>query len=102
MRWLSWILTLIANPQSLGFAFAKPLFHLCGFGQSQDAAGADVQVAALSDPVINTSGDDLTIPELEHLVAYSAGVSSGGTALARLSTPSLLKYTRLFQAQRIH
>lgn len=63
--------------------------HLAGFGETQDAAGSTVAVAALADVQISTSGDDLTVPELNQVVAMAAGVASGGTGLAQLVAPSL-------------
>jgi hypothetical protein len=59
------------------------------FYESIDLGGSWGNLAAISDQHIYTEGDDLTVPELNHIVAVAAGVSIGGNQLARLSAPSL-------------
>lgn len=71
-------------------------FTLVGFAEDIDAAGADVNITALADQHITTSGDDLTVPSLDHIVAVAAGVASGGTSKARIDAPSLLRVTRVY------
>jgi hypothetical protein len=68
--------------------------HLCGFLEDQDAADASVNVAALIDQSISVSGDNLTVPSLNHLVCVAAGVGSGGDETALLDAPSLRQLTR--------
>jgi len=72
------------------------MFHLAGFGETIDAAGALVNIAALADDVIATSGDDLRVPSLNQILAIAAGVASGGEGYARLDAPSLLRKTRQY------
>jgi len=60
-----------------------------GFGEDIDAAGATVNLAGLLDNHVSVSGDNITVPELNQLVWACAGVSSGGTGVATLSTPTL-------------
>jgi hypothetical protein len=68
--------------------------HLCGFMESQDAAGAYVNISALEDEVIYTTGDDLQIPDLNQVLAIAAGIPIGGNQLARLVSPSLRDVSR--------
>jgi len=64
-------------------------FTTVAFYESQDAAGAWVDVAAIADQHIQTSGDDLTVPTLSQVIALAGGVGSGGDQLARLNAPSI-------------
>jgi len=72
------------------------MFTLVGFAETIDPAGVDVNLTALADQHVTTTGDDLTIPALNQIVALAAGVASGGTAKARLDIPSLLRVTRVY------
>ncbi|MAF43782.1 MAG: hypothetical protein CMI54_06410 [Parcubacteria group bacterium] len=63
------------------------------FYEDVDLAGAWGNLAALSDQHIFTAGDDLTVPELNQVVALTAGIGSGGNQLARISSPSLRRIT---------
>jgi len=63
--------------------------HMGGFGESQDAAGNTVNVAALADPLLFRSGDTLRVPLLNQVLGVATGVSSGGTGVATLVAPSL-------------
>lgn len=66
------------------------MFTLAGFYESQDAAGAWVAVAALTDQVLRSSGDDLYVPGgLNNIIFAAAGIGSGGVGYARISSPSL-------------
>lgn len=71
------------------------MFTLVGFGEDLDPAAAIVNVAALQDDHIFTSGDDLRIPQLNRLVGIFAGVAILGATLARLSSPSLREMNRI-------
>ena len=64
-------------------------FTTAFFGETIDAAGGLVNIAALADQSLTTSGDDLTIPTLNQIALIAAGVSSGGDGYARFETPSL-------------
>jgi len=59
------------------------------FYESIDAAAAWANIAAIADQSVFTQGDDLTVPDLNLVVALAAGVGSGSLVLARLSSPSL-------------
>jgi hypothetical protein len=65
------------------------MFHLAGWAEDIDGAGATTQLAALADPLISTSGDALRVPELNQILALAGGVASGGTGLCQLIAPSL-------------
>lgn len=65
------------------------MFHLGGFGETQDAAGATVNVASLSDELLFTNGDLLRCPELSMVPFMAGGVASGGTGVCQLVAPSL-------------
>lgn len=62
-------------------------FHLAGFTESQDSATL-VNVAAIADPMLTVSGDDITIPSgLNRLrFAYALGAN---TTRAQLASPTL-------------
>jgi len=64
------------------------------FYESIDAAAAWVNIAAIADQHVFTEGDNLTVPELNQIVALAAGVASGSLVLARLSSPSLRDISR--------
>ena len=70
-------------------------FTLGGFGEDIDAAGAEVNIAALQDDHLFTSGDDLRVPTLNQLMALWGGLGSGGAGLMRLQSPSLRRVNRL-------
>lgn len=70
--------------------------HFAGFGESIDAAGNLVNIAALPDDVISTNDDDLQVPSLNQVLAIIAGVSLGGEGYARLEAPSLLRKSRQY------
>ena len=53
------------------------MFHLAGWAEDIDGAGATTQLAALADPLISTSGDALRVPELNQILALVGGVASG-------------------------
>jgi len=59
------------------------------FYESIDLAGAWGELAAIADQHVFTAGDDLTVPELDRIVALAGGVASGGIGCARLVSPSL-------------
>lgn len=74
------------------------VWSLHAFYEKIDAAGALVNAAALTDPIITTSGDNLTVPSLNQIIALIAGVASGGDGYGRLASPSLLRRTRYYVA----
>ncbi len=63
--------------------------HMAGFGETIDANATTVNITALADQYLATSGDDLTVPELNQILWAAAGVSTGGSEFARLISPSL-------------
>ena len=64
------------------------------FYESIDLAAAWGNLAAIGDQHIFTSGDDLTVPALNLVVAIAPGVASGSLGVARLSSPSLRDISR--------
>lgn len=72
------------------------MFSVHGWFEDLDAAGAVVRLAAIADPILQTAGDDLSVPALNQLVLAAAGVGSGGDGFARLESPSLLRRSRFF------
>lgn len=72
--------------------------HLGGFMESIDPAGAFANLAALSDDRLFTSGDDLRVPSLNQVLMVAAGVASGATKGARLTSPTLDALVRLIVA----
>jgi len=63
--------------------------HLTGFAETQDAAAAMVNIAALADALGYDDGDDLIVPDFSNVVAIATGIPSGSTERARLDSPSL-------------
>lgn len=72
------------------------MFHLGGFAETQDAAGALVGVAALQDDRLFTQGDNLRVPrQLPRVPLVAAGVGTGSTVGGRLRSPSIDEFTLL-------
>ena len=72
--------------------------HLAGFAEDIDLAGAEGNIAALADDLIETNGDRLVIPSLNQIIAIAGGLPSD-TALEsrlRINAPSLLNRTSYF------
>ncbi len=68
--------------------------HLAGFAENLDAAGAFVNLAALTDARLFTQGDDLRVPS-NNLVFAAAGGADGVVApRIRLTSPTLDELTR--------
>lgn len=63
-------------------------FHLCAYVENQDTGGVLTPVAALADPSMTVSGDNIQIPDY---APYLAGVYALGTTITRaqLQAPSL-------------
>ena len=70
-------------------------FTIAGFGEDLDLADAEANLAALADAHLFTQGDDLRVPSLNHLLAVSGGLASGGTQVLRLEAPSIRDNNRL-------
>ncbi len=63
------------------------MFTLAGFSQSQDTAGVLTNVAAIVDGHINASGNNITVPDLNRLIAaYALGAT---ITQAQLQSPRL-------------
>lgn len=71
------------------------MFTTVAFSESQDEAGAMAKMAAVSDQHIKTSGDDLTIGQLNNLIGAYAAVGANGDE-ARLVSPSLRRTNPYF------
>lgn len=66
------------------------MFHLAAFYENIDLGGAYGELAAAGgEQVLTVGGDDIRVPELDHVVAVAFGLGSGGTAGGRLVGPSL-------------
>ena len=64
--------------------------HLAAFAESLDPAAALVNVAAVNDDAVFTSGDDIRVPtELPFLVGEAALISATSPVQAQLQSPSL-------------
>ena len=73
-------------------------FTIGGFAEDIDSAGANVNITALPDPHLFTSGDNLRVPNLNQLSFVFGGLGSGGDGLMRLASPSLRDISRLVVA----
>lgn len=64
------------------------MFHLCAYSESQDSGGLLVNVAALADPAMTVSGDNIQIPDY---APYLMGAAGQGVTISRaqLQSPSL-------------
>ena len=62
-------------------------FHLCGFYESQDSAVL-VPTAALADPSMTVSGDNIQIPDYASMLIGAMGIGANLTR-AQLQSPSL-------------
>lgn len=67
--------------------------HIAGFGEDQDGAGAEKNIAALADQLVETSGDNLVVPALDQVLLTAAGVPADTAleSIARINTPSMLR-----------
>lgn len=63
------------------------MFHLCGYTESLDSATL-ANIAALADPTLTVSGDNIQVPEYASMLAgaYALGAN---TTRAQLQSPSL-------------
>lgn len=64
------------------------MFTLIAFSESQDPGGVFAKVAAVSDQHVRTSGDKITVPQLNNIIA-SYGINGTGLGEARLVSPTL-------------
>ena len=72
------------------------MFHIGGWAQDVDCAGADTDLDALNDTSLFTSGDNIRVPiEYPYLWWSAAGIQSGGNSLARLESPTLRETQRI-------
>ena len=70
-------------------------FHLAGFLESLDPAGAFVGMAALQDDRVTTQGDNLRVPpQLNRIVALAGGAENTAAPRIRLTSPTLERFTR--------
>lgn len=67
------------------------MFTTVAFFEDQDPAGAYVGVAAIADQHIQATGDELTVPELNHIVAIMGGAEQVAANRMRLVSPTLRK-----------
>ena len=64
-------------------------FTIGAWAQDVDIAGANTDIDALQDNSLFTSGDDIRVPEYDHLMAAATFIGSGGNGLSQISSPSL-------------
>lgn len=64
---------------------------LVGHSESEDGAGAFVNLAGTPDDHVTVTGDDVFVPELNQVVAVAGIVDTTVNAQARLSSPSLIR-----------
>lgn len=64
------------------------MFHLCAYSESQDTSGVLTNVAAIADPSMTVSGDNIQVP---NYASNLMGVYAIGTTITRaqLQSPSL-------------
>ena len=65
------------------------MLHLGGWAEDIDGAGADANLAALLDPLLSISGDQLRVPTLSNIAMLAAGIGSGGSGECTLVAPNL-------------
>ena len=70
-------------------------FHLGGFLEDQDPAGAFVGMAALADDRLFTQGDNLRVPSLNQVIMAAAGADTATASRVRLDSPTLDQLTRV-------
>jgi hypothetical protein len=68
---------------------ANETFHLAGWLESVDPAGAFVQLAALADQQITVQTPAIRVPAVNQVIAVAAGIEIVAESFARLSSPSL-------------
>ena len=69
-------------------------FHIGGFLEDQDPAGAFVGMAALQDDRLQTTGDNLRVPPLNRVLMVAGGADNAAAARIRLDSPTLDAETR--------
>lgn len=70
--------------------------HLAAFHESIDPAGALVNIAAVNDDTVFTSGDDLRVPlDLPFLIGEAAALEATAALQARVESPSLRRIANL-------
>lgn len=69
-------------------------FHLGGFLEDQDPAGAFVGMAALADDRLFTQGDNLRVPSLNQIIMAAGGAENVTVPRIRLDSPTLDQLTR--------
>jgi hypothetical protein len=75
------------------------MFHLHGWAEDVDPAGAFNALTALTDSLGLADGDELIVPSFNKVFAISAGIPSGGNQRVRLTAPSFSALTRLDVSQ---
>lgn len=70
------------------------MFHLAGWYESQDPAGAFVDQAALADQRLFTVGDNLRVPVLNNIIAIAGGAENTVAPRQRLYSPTIEQMAR--------
>lgn len=69
-------------------------FHVAGWAENIDAAGAFVNLAALVDDRLFTQGDDIRVPDLNRVIVAAGGADAVVEPRMRLTSPTLDELTR--------
>lgn len=70
------------------------VFHLGGFLEDIDPAGAFANITALADDRLFTQGDDIRVPPLNNVIVIAAGLDNVVDPRARLESPTLDELVR--------
>lgn len=72
------------------------MHHLAAYFESIDAAGALTELAAVNDPAIFTSGDDIRVPpEVPFLIGEAAAIEATSATRVQITSPSLRRVADL-------
>lgn len=72
------------------------MFHLCGYEQSIDPAGALVTINAIPEATLTTSGADIRVPtQLPNIIGAACTINDASLSRAQIQSPSLRIRTNL-------
>lgn len=69
-------------------------FHLAGWYENVDPAGAFNDLTALADQRLFTAGDNIRVPSLNNIIALAAGVENAAAPRARIYSPTIEQLAR--------
>ncbi len=70
------------------------MFHMGGFAETLDAAGAFANLTALQDDRLFSQGDDLRVPSMNEVILLAGGADSTVASRIRLDSPTLDELVR--------